>query len=246
MICPKCKTNNAIEERYCINCGYPLSNENAADDEAAASMWFKPNSKKTALIGLALVAVIIILLVIFLVVQFSKSESEEIAELLAEGVGHKTSDLLKLEDVSLEEKSTYSGVTDYIKFSYLNESGDEIKVDGVKMPEWLVTVFEEEDVVTSVILYDFTVMENTYKGLKADGEIKLSSYSEGDSFSKVEKAIDLDPYTTEYNDDDVIIYTYKYYYIDSADNEQARTLVVQTKDGKYVSSTTTTVFPAGF
>lgn len=249
MICPKCKTNNAIEEKYCINCGFSLESAGSAvkDDEAAATnAWFKPKNKKSALIGVALVALILLFLVVVLVIELSKSESEELAELLSEGVGHKTSDLLNLENVSLKEKSTYSGVTDYIKFSYLNESGDSLRVDGVKMPEWLITLFEEDDIVTSVILYDFTVMKETYKGIETKEEIKLSSFSSGDNFSRVRNAIDLDPYTVEYKDDDVVIYTYKYYYTDTADNEQARTLTVETKDGEYISSKTKTVYPAGF
>lgn len=249
MICPKCKTNNAIEEKYCINCGYSLSDQNIAvkdDEEAATNAWFKPKNKKTALIGLALVALILLFLVVVLVIEFSKSESEELAETLSGGIGHKTSDIFKLENISLKEKSTYSGVTDYIKFSYLNESGDSLRVDGVKMPEWLITVFEEDGVVVSVILYDFTVMKETYKGIETKEEIKLSTFSSGDNFRSVKNAIGLDPYKVEYKDDDVINYTYKYYYTDTADNEQARMLTVQTKDGEYISSKTQTVYPAGF
>lgn len=249
MICPKCKTNNAIEEKYCINCGCSLGSADSAakeDEVAATNAWFKPKNKKAALIGLALIALILLFLVVVLVIEFSKSESEELAETLAEGVGHKTSDLMNLEGISLKEKSTYSGVTDYIKFSYLNESGDSLKVDGVKMPEWLITVFEEEDTVTSVVLYDFTVMKDTYKGIETKEEIKLSSFSSGDNFSRVRNAVDLDPYTVEYKNDDVVIYTYKYYYTDTAENEQARTLTVETKDGEYISSKTKTVYPAGF
>ena len=137
-------------------------------------------------------------------------------------------------------------MTDYIKFSYLNESGDSLRVDGVKMPEWLITVFEEDGVVDSVILYDFTVMKETYKGIETKEEIKLSTFSSGDNFRSVKNAIGLDPYKVEYKDDDVINYTYKYYYTDTADNEQARMLTVQTKDGEYISSKTQTVYPAGF
>lgn len=249
MICPKCKTNNAIEEKYCINCGYPLLGQHgdSKEDEAAATgAWFKPKSKKIALIGIALIVLILVVLVIALVLQFSKSESEKTAETLAKGIGHKVSELLNLDNVSLKEKSTYSGVTDYIKFSHLYESSESITVDGVQMPEWLITVSEEDEVIISVVLYDFSVMKETYKGIETGAEIKLSSFSSGDNFTKVKNAIDLDPYTIEYKADDVAVYTYKYYYRDTANNEQARKLTVETKDGDYISSKTQTVYPAGF
>lgn len=248
MICPKCKTNNSIEEKFCINCGAELLVPNSVSQEEASSqnLWLKSKNRKAMLIGVSLIAIIFIVLIAVLIIEFSKSESEEKAQLLSSAIGHKVSDVLKIQDISLSDKSTYSGVGDYIKFSYLSESSDSVKVDGVIMPKWLITVMAEDDKVSSVVLYDLTVMEDSYKGEEVKEEIKLSSFSKGDKFSRVSNAIDLDPYTVEYKKDDTVIYTYKYYFLDSAENEQARKLTVEVSDGKLVSSKSETVYPAGF
>ncbi len=247
MICPKCKTNNSSEEKFCINCGAELLVPNTVkkEENTSQNLWFKSKNRKAMLIGVSLIAIIIIVLIAVLIIEFSKSESEEKAQLLSSAIGHKVNDVLKIQDISLSEKSTYSGVSDYIKFSYLSESPDSVKVDGVIMPKWLITVMAEDDKISSVVLYDFTVMEDNYKGQEVNGEIKLSSFSKGDKFSKVSNAIDLDPYTVEYKENDTVIYTYKYYFLDTAENEQARTLIVEVKDKEYVSSKVKTVYPAG-
>lgn len=245
MICPKCKANNSAEERFCIKCGcrlVPIVEEKPKDKETEP--WFKIKNKKIAAIGVGIIALIIVVLILIIVIEFSKSESEEMALFLSKGIGHDVSDVMKLDSVRLEEKSTYSGVTDYIKFDYIAESDKSVTADGVILPEWLICVMTEKDKVSSVILYDFTVMKDTYKGEKTDGEIKLSSFSSGDSFSKIKNAVNVSPYSIEYKSDQTV-YTYKYYYTDTAGNDQARALTVNVSDNDYISSQTKTVYPAG-
>lgn len=247
MICPKCKTNNSSDEKFCINCGAELVVPNSVkkEDNDPQNIWFKSKNKKAMIIGVCIIAIIVIVLIAVLIIEFSKSESEQKAQILSKTIGHSTDEVLKLSDLNLSDKSTYSGVSDYIKFSYICESSDTVKADGVVMPKWLITVMADNDKVSSVVHYDFTVMEESYKGIETDGEIKLSKFSKGDKFSRVKNEIDIDPYTVEYKGDDTEVYTYKYYFLDTAENEQARALTVEVKDGEYISSKVKTVYPAG-
>ena len=232
MICPKCKTNNSSDEKFCINCGAELVVPNSVkkEDNDPQNIWFKSKNKKAMIIGVCIIAIIVIVLIAVLIIEFSKSESEQKAQILSKTIGHSTDEVLKLSDLNLSDKSTYSGVSDYIKFSYICESSDTVKADGVVMPKWLITVMADNDKVSSVVHYDFTVMEESYKGIETDGEIN---------------EIDIDPYTVEYKGDDTEVYTYKYYFLDTAENEQARALTVEVKDGEYISSKVKTVYPAG-
>lgn len=246
MICPKCKANNSADESFCIKCGARLEGiaQKPESTEKSAEPWFKLKNRKVIAIGAGVILVLILTLVLVIVIQTHTSKSESLAQYIAKGIGHDMSDILKLEDVQLSEKSTYSGVTDYIKFDYLSESDKSVTADGVNLPEWLICLTSDDDKLESVTLYDFTVMEESYKGENTDSEIKLSTFSSGDGITKVQNYIDLDPYSICYESGQTV-YTYKYYFTDTAGNEQARALLVTEQDGDYASSQSKTVYPAG-
>ena len=252
MDCPKCHKPVGENDAVCKNCGLVLREE-AAKPKKAGLLGKRSSERKkdktelsfvrpvkrdggelsapgrTAFdkIRLGIIALIVIavaVVVIVIILHFVSSGGEKTAEKLSEYINKPMSIAEDKVEIHLKEESAFDGVNNAVKFDYIYEADDDVKIDDVKYPEWSVGVnVDEDDDITSVTYTDFTVLEKNHKGIKRDGLINKDDFESGDKLKNVLSEIGLDAYSITYQ----IIgktYVFKYYY--TLDNGDARAVIL--------------------
>ena len=235
MVCKKCKEVLPDDATVCTCCGAKIqqkrskrhgSARNGADSSASAEKKKMTVSSKIKIVATVLGIAIVIAAVVILIVSMFVSDGKKTAEVLSEYIGQTMLSARNDSDIKVYEESNFKAVNNAMKFNYLVEDDDSVKVDGIKFPNWLVTVsLNDEDEIVTVTYTDFTVCKKNHKGQKADKLINLDNVMKNEKYKNVEKEIDLDVYSITY-ENAFITYTYKYYYEDEAGNEQAVRLTV--------------------
>lgn len=246
MVCKKCKEVLPDDATVCTCCGNKIKQKK----DKSAPKEKKPIDKagliaKIKLAGVILGLAIVIIAIITLVVALVNDNGKNTAETLSEYIGESMLDAINESNIKVADESKFSAVNNAMKFDYLVESEDSVKVDGINFPEWVITIClnEDEEIVT-VTHTDFTVCEKNHKGKKADAEINLDNVKKNLKYKKVLDEIDLDPYSITY-ENAFVMYTYKYYYEDEAENEQAvRLTVTYNNDMEYQYYNSTPVYPS--
>lgn len=248
MVCKKCKEVLPDDATACTCCGYKIKQKKPKKPKAPKEK--KPIDKQSIISKLKLGGVIaglvvVVVIIISLIISLFTGEGIKTAEELSEYIGESVFDAINESNLKVSDESKFSAVNNAVKFDYLIESEDSVKVDGINFPEWAVTIClnEDEEIVT-VTYTDFTVCKKNHKGEEADGEINLDNVKKNQKFKKVFDEIDLDPYSITY-ENAFVTYTYKYYYEDEAENEQAvRLTVTYNKNMEYQYFNSTPVYPS--
>ena len=70
--------------------------------------------------------------------------------MLSEYIGEDILDAVNESDIKIADESKFTAVNNAMKFDYIVEAEDSVKVDGINFPEWVVTVClnEENEIVT--------------------------------------------------------------------------------------------------
>lgn len=248
MICKKCKEVLPDDATICTCCGAkikPKTEKKKKPEKAKKSPENKASLvSKLKLIGTALGLIILVVAVIVLIVSFFSSDGEKTAQTLSKYIGQSMLDARNDSDIKIYDESKYKAVNNAMKFNYLVESEDDVKVDGIKFPEWAVTISlnDKEEIVT-VTYTDFTVCKKNHKGEKAKALINLDNVKKNEKFKRVVDEIDLDVYSITY-ESTFVTYTYKYYFEDEAGNEQAvRLTVTYNANMEYQYYSSTLVYP---
>lgn len=223
------------------------NNENSMVEKVKDKSLALISKYKLRIIAIGLACMLIIVLIVIISFAVTSNEGLRKSKSIAECIGETVKTAEYNTDLNLSSQSVYAGVNSFINSDYLYESSDETKVDGIHMPEWLITVdINDKEKIVNVDYYDFTVFKDSYKGQKVSQEIKLNSVNKGDSLSDISDKVDLDPYCIKYLSNGDKTYIYRYYYMDKADNEKAVSLSVTFDENeKYKSFDSSSIFPLG-
>lgn len=227
VVCKKCKEVLPDGTQVCTCCGAKVKPGKAKKPKPQKQDGEKkPLSAKLKIAGCALGIAVIVVLVIVLVVAIIADDGKNTAKALSEYIGDSMLTAINDSDIKVYDESKYKAVNNAMKFNYIVESDDSVKVDGINFPEWAVTVClnNDEEIVT-VSYTDFTVCKKNHKGPEAKSFINLDNVKKNEKYKEVTKEIDLDVYSITY-DNSFVTYTYKYYYEDESKNEQAVRLTV--------------------
>ena len=189
----------------------------------------KGNNKKPLLImiGASVVVVLIILLVFFIVGLIKANEGKKLAETFRGELGKSIEMAEKNTGVTMKLASQYTTLKDIVDYDYICESESDVKVGGVKVPEWVVFInVDYNDKISSVTYYNFKSLKKNWKGVKADGPIDTASVAYNMTKKEADKIISVSPLAITYSNDDTATYLYKYYFLDENGNEEAYRLSV--------------------
>lgn len=248
MVCKKCKEILPDDAEVCTCCGAKIKRKPRKEKPRRAPG--ENTGEKTSLIpklkiiGSVLGIVIILILIISLIIALFAEDGKKTAKELSEYIGKSMLTAINDSDIKVYEESAFKAVNNAVKFNYIIEDEDSVKVDGINFPKWAVTVClnEDEEIVT-VTYTDFTVCKKNHKGPEADKLINLDNVKTNEKYKKVADEIDLDPYSVTY-DNSFVTYTYKYYYEDEVGNEQAvRLTVTFNANLEYQYYSSTLVYP---
>lgn len=273
MECPKCHKSIGANDAVCKNCGLVLREDAAKPKKRSflgkksderkkdkAELSFVRSGKKEGgelsvpersfgdklrLGIIALIVLAVVVLIIVIVMSLMSSDGEKTALKMSEYINKPMTTAEDKLDIHLKEESDFDGVNNAVKFDYIYEAEDDIKVDDVKYPEWSVGVIVDEDNdITQVTYTDYTVLEKNYKGIKTDGLINKDEFESGDKLKTVLGEIGLDPYSITYQ----IIgktYVFKYYYtLDNGDARRVILTAVFDDDDRLDYMTSRFVFPS--
>lgn len=250
MICKKCKEVLPDDATVCTCCGAKIKAKKQKEKKPKKLRGAGTGEEKVSLLsklklaGTALGLIILAVAVVVLVVSLFSSDGEKTAQTLSEYIGQTMLDARNDSDIKVYDESKYKAVNNAMKFNYLIEADDNVKVDGINFPEWVVTISlnDKEEIVT-VTYTDFTVCKKNHKGPKSDALINLDNIKKNEKYKNVASEIDLDVYSITY-ESAFVTYTYKYYYEDEAGNEQAvRLTVTYNANLEYQYYSSSLVFP---
>ncbi len=256
--CPICKAEVADSLSKCSECGYEFSEEKSKKKKFSLFSIFKkknndqsvqpeqPEGKKKLSFKvkaiLAFIGVIIIAIIVAIIVSsINASRGVRLAEDLSEAIGRSIAHAEKTAKVELVEESAYAAADKLLSRQgalYLYESSNEVVVDGVTFPKWVIYVsLDEKSDLSMVEYYDFALLEENYKGEKTKAEIDISQIVVDDKRKDVEKLLKIEPSKIEYSAQ-TVKYCYNYYFINDDGDEEAKAFyIVYDRDSDRVMNT---------
>ena len=197
------------------------------------------NETKIKIVAAVVVTAVIILVVILIVNRIEDNTGINLAKDIKDFTGEPLKTAINETQNYFADESAYDSVNFLTSFDYVIEDEDNLKIDGVKYPEWVVLITtDDNDKITEVKYVDFTILKKNSKGTKIKSEINLDKFTAGDKLRKVVKDIDAEPFSITYSDGSVT-YNYKYYFVNDVKDEQAMSLdVVCDLEDSYIYSTT--------
>lgn len=265
MECPKCKKTVGENDAVCRNCGIALkepkrksfnvkrlinrkkttlSSDLKTVDGKKGLVRQKVNDNKLKLALFIVSVILIIVLVIVLISHISGEKGNKTALELREYTGKSLSAAEKNAGIHLKDSSSFRGVNTALKFDYVFESEDELRINDITYPEWTVTVLlDKNENIESVVYTDFTTVEDDIRGDKKDKDVNLDKFDKGAKYSTVTDEIDCDPYSITYMNENTS-YLYKYYYItDNGDAQQVILTAVFDDENKFLYYSSELVYP---
>lgn len=194
---------------------------------------------------LTVMVVLIVTLIVVTIIHLSTSKGERTAENMSEYIGKSVSRLEKDMDISLKEKSDFSGVNKAVKFDKVYESEEKLKADGITYPTWAIFIKVDNNTgdILSVKYTDFTVIEKSLWGTELKNEISLDRFGKKSTFNDINSEIGTEFYSQTYTDSN-IVYVYKYWYTTESGDRQAVILECTfNKKGKFREYKSTPISP---
>lgn len=258
--CPKCRKPVGDNDIVCANCGVELrpgkktalARRMRRKDKPAIEMDSGIRAKRSGRLGdgklklgLFFIAfALLVTLIILIVVNVVGSEGENTAEDIAEYIGMDVGNAQKKLDMHFKDESAFQGVNNALKFNYIVESEDSVKLDGITYPEWaaLITVDGKER-IESVKYACFEALKDNTDGEEKSKAINLNKFEKGTKWGTVSDETDLDYYSISWTKD-TKAYVYRYWYENDAGDRQPVVLsTVFDTDNKFLYYTSTLVYP---
>lgn len=189
--------------------------------------------------------ILIIVLIICLIMHLSSSKGKRVADNITKYIGESPKKAEQGLDISLKERSDFSGINNAVKFDRIYESEESITVDDITYPEWavFVTLDENPETIITVKYTDFSIIEKNLSGLERKSEVDLSRFDESDSFGTISDEIGLDYYSVAYTNYNVT-YVYKYWYKTETGDKQAVLLTAKfSKKNKFLEYKSERLYP---
>lgn len=259
MKCPICKADIADSLAKCPECGYEFSDKKDKKKKFSLfSLFKKKNTEpeteilpdndgkkklsfkvKAILVFIALIIVVVIVAII--INSINASRGVRLTEELSEAIGRSIAVAEKNAKIELVEESAFPAADKLLQRQgamYLYESSNEVEVDGVSYPEWVIYVsLDEKSDVSKVEYYDFALLEENYKGEKTKAEIDISQIVVDDKRKDVEKLLKIEPSKIEYSEQ-TVKYCYNYYFVNDDGDQEARAFyIVYDRDNDRVMNT---------
>lgn len=266
MNCPKCGELMPENTALCPNCGneikdYDMFADAPADEiKPAEKKQVKPSKKQPpkksgkkdkpaspAIRKRLLLAVLLIIILIlggmFIAAQLGASEGRRTADKIADDALGRSVEIAETKlGVTLYEQSRFSYLEKVSPYNYIVEDDADVRVCGITLPEWAVFVSTNPGgKISKVTYYDFSVLQNDWRGRKLSGAVDLSAVQFGMNAAEAEKVLGLKPYSVTKTVDDLTIYKYRYYYTDAiTGNDKAFSVEIDVDLENRVKSTATT------
>ena len=177
----------------------------------------KRNIKKIG-IGVAVLAVIIIAIVIAASISKRKNDGAKFARSLADSINRSIAAAKKqTEEIELAADSQYPAVNSvFYMYNDKAESKKSVTLEGMTFPQWLIVCDRDGDTLAGVKFFDFRTLNDSVYGEKRKAYFDPKPLVQaGASIEEVEKALDLQPYCTQYLRDKTQQRDYRYYCTDS-------------------------------
>lgn len=264
--CPKCGELLPENTALCPNCGNEIKEYDMFDDAPADEI--KPSEKKQVkpakkqppkksgkkekpanhavrkrLLLAALLIIILVLGGMFIAAQLGASEGRRTADKIADDALGRSVEIAETKlGVTLYEQSRFSYLEKVSQYNYIVEDDADVRVCGITLPEWAVFVSTNPGgKISKVTYYDFSVLQNDWRGRKLNSAVDLSAVQFGMNAAEAEKLLGLKPYSVTKTVDDLTIYKYRYYYTDAiTGNDKAFSVEIDVDLENRVKSTATT------
>ena len=266
MNCPKCGELMPENTALCPNCGneikdYDMFADAPADEiNPAEKKQVKPAKKqppkksvkkdkpaspviRKRLLLAVLLIIILVLGGMFIAAQLGASEGRRTADKIADDALGRSIEIAETKlGVTLYEQSRFSYLEKVSPYNYIVEDDADVRVCGITLAEWAVFVSTNPGgKISKVTYYDFSVLQNDWRGRKLNGAVDLSAVQFGMSAGEAEKLLGLKPYSVTKTVDDLTIYKYRYYYTDAiTGNDKAFSVEIDVDLENRVKSTATT------
>lgn len=235
MKCPECGAEIKEGAGFCESCGYDLSadnimktldegNEKKSKRLKKEKKVKKDKAEKPAEGGrkikikviLAAAAVIILAAAVWvLITMFSSTEGEKVMNNIP--IGRDIAYAESKTGKSFTLISKYDAMPKIGTFNNICESEKSLKIEGLHLPEWAITVSVGDDkTISRVTYYDFSQLQKSWKGCRRTAEIPESVIEYGMTEKAVERAMGFRPYTIIKEIDNSSTYVYRYYYPDES------------------------------
>ncbi len=229
MICEKCSSLNDDKNEVCFNCGNKLK-KSVGDNNAskpAKKMKIKNNLlkkgmlKKLGIITLSVLGIVLIIVMVCNILAGIKdNEGYNYAQKMKASVG--VDDIMKMGEnggiyFELESKSAEINALGDAKYIY--ECEEMIKVDGIKVPKWIIKVDVVSDAIHYLYYRNYSLQEDNYKGVKVKEPISVLKVEIGQNLREVENIFGIKPISIKYFADSTV-YLYRYYCINEFGDEQ--------------------------
>lgn len=248
MVCPKCATTIDDNCETCYSCG--LEFKHATPDEKPPVNKKEKHKKKLSLekikskktIVIACIALIVLVAVIIFIISLFHKTGEEIAFKMSEKIGSNIVKIEKNAGVHVNTSSAYPAINKPADFDYIYESDKKIKVDGITVPEWAITLYATDSEITKIYYRDYSQQKKYYKGVKLKEVVEYSDLEDCKKLRDIQKELDINPVSITFYADETTDYRYMFYYIDKDKNEVRKEFIVTVDSKNKVLGITETDF----
>ncbi|MGN0598760.1 MAG: zinc ribbon domain-containing protein [Oscillospiraceae bacterium] len=238
MKCPKCGFENEDGAAFCGGCGEDLSSENIMNalDESAkqtearsakksgkkkkqrkdkAADGAEKVEKKPKVKAILIAAALLLVLAVaaMLILMNMPSEGEKVLKNVP--IGRNLAYAEAKTEETFAKISKYDAVNRFGDFDNICEGNLTIKVEGVSFPEWAIAVtLAADDTIDKVTYYDFSALQNNWKGHHSSEKIELTAVEYGMKRKAVDRVLGFTPYSIIKGIDNTVTNVYRYYYSD--------------------------------
>ncbi len=185
-------------------------------------------------VGIVTAVVVVLVAVCIGVVWFMrwKNDGARYAKSLSEQIGVSPETAQKYAHLTLDTASQFACINMAAEdYKYLYESKKTVQVSGVSIPQWVIYVGEDDNIVTDVQYYQYTQLQDYGNGVKVQAHVDVPGITIGMSQEGVHQYVGFAPLCVSYTSEGMRE-AYKYYYKDqNTGNTVSYVLYVTYEDG---------------
>lgn len=207
----------------------PLQNEApAAKPVSHAAKNRVPSGRRSrqAALGRKILAALCVVMAVGLVggviiyVNVRRNDGAKHADKLSMSIGTSVADAQKNAKIELVSGSEYQILNQMLQpIGGVFESTKSTKVQGVKLPEWIIRCNVDEGVLGEIVYYNYELLEKNSYGTERKTYLDPASLTAGCTVEQAESILGLSPYAVTYHTDRTETREYRYCYEDGETND---------------------------